>query len=428
MYNLDNSLVFSNTAEELVLNQNINNKLLLLLSNISSNYSFFYNGLNEIYFIKNTYESSFFPNYINSSLSNNKVHRILNSDADDINQVIFDLDMYQGLPHSTFGTFPSQLPFNSLPPVFSVKNSCIDSTHFHLNYTAIADSVWWDFGDPAGLGPLNHSTQFHPVVKYPQHGTYYVQVQLWYDGDSITTMGDSVKVLPVPQVDLGFTDTLLCRGESVLLDASQGFPASYLWSTGSSDSTLSVNQSGRYWVQVSTPCGTVSDTVIVSVIDPPEMKVHDTAVCFFGPVLYDVLADSATYLWSDGSTSPTFAPRQMGNYWVEVTNPCGGYRQDFRVELQNCETTLYIPNAFTPNGDGRNDCFQVVGDNLSSYQIQVFSRWGELVYESDDVSQCWDGTHRGRPVPDGVYLYVIRHTDRHGAVMPVRRGEIRLYR
>ncbi|MFN4299344.1 MAG: hypothetical protein ACK4EX_06400, partial [Thermaurantimonas sp.] len=286
------------------------------------------------------------PNYLFSSPFNNKIHLIKNVEDENKFNIDFDLNLNIGPQWSYFGKFPSTF-INNLPKIFNSMYACTDSTYFHLNYTAIADSVWWDFGDPAGLGPLNHSSQFHPVVKYPQHGTYYVQVQLWYDGDSITTMGDSVRVLPVPDVDLGFTDTLLCRGESVLLDASQGFPATYLWSTGSTDSILSVSQSGRYWVQVSTPCGTVSDTVSVSVIDPPTVKVHDTAVCFFGQVLYDVSADSATYLWSDGSTLPTFAPRQMGTYWVEVNNRCGGYRQDFRVELQNCETTLYIPNAFT---------------------------------------------------------------------------------
>ncbi|MFN4300359.1 MAG: hypothetical protein ACK4EX_11625, partial [Thermaurantimonas sp.] len=241
---------------------------------------------------------------------NRYLYRIKNPDDSLMSNVDIEF-VYSFRPFKLYPQFPTFRTSDVLPKPFKLLSNCTDSTHFHLNYTAIADSVWWDFGDPAGLGPLNHSSQFHPVVKYPQYGTYYVQVQLWYDGDSITTMGDSVKVLPVPQVDLGFSDTLLCRGESVLLDASQGFPATYLWSTGSTDSILSVSKSGRYWVQVSTPCGTVSDTVSLSVIDPPTVKVHDTAVCFFGPVLFDVSADSATYLWSDGSTLPTFAPRQM---------------------------------------------------------------------------------------------------------------------
>jgi gliding motility-associated-like protein len=66
---------------------------------------------------------------------------------------------------------------------------------------------------------------------------------------------------------------------------------------------------------------------------------------------------------------------------------------------------VFIPNAFSPNGDGLNDqlCFR--GDWIVSFHIAIFSRWGEKVYESNDINECWDGTFKGRKCQSGVYMY-----------------------
>ena len=68
-------------------------------------------------------------------------------------------------------------------------------------------------------------------------------------------------------------------------------------------------------------------------------------------------------------------------------------------------TTIYFPNAFTPDQDGANDTFGAVGLNVEKYELKVFNRWGELLFESNNISDKWDGTHKGKRVPDGVYVY-----------------------
>lgn len=74
--------------------------------------------------------------------------------------------------------------------------------------------------------------------------------------------------------------------------------------------------------------------------------------------------------------------------------------------LSPCET-VYVPTIFSPNGDGNNDFFCILDDCLSSGSFQVFNRWGELVFETSDITQCWDGTHRGVNVNSGVFVYQI---------------------
>lgn len=68
---------------------------------------------------------------------------------------------------------------------------------------------------------------------------------------------------------------------------------------------------------------------------------------------------------------------------------------------------IYIPNAFTPNGDGLNDTFGGMGEGLTEYNLQIFNRWGNLIFESNDMKNQWDGNYNNEPAPIGVYVYKI---------------------
>jgi len=68
---------------------------------------------------------------------------------------------------------------------------------------------------------------------------------------------------------------------------------------------------------------------------------------------------------------------------------------------------IYVPNAFTPNGDGINDLFGAKGDGIIEFNIQIFNRWGELVFESSDINKQWDGTYNGEKTETGAYAYSI---------------------
>jgi len=78
---------------------------------------------------------------------------------------------------------------------------------------------------------------------------------------------------------------------------------------------------------------------------------------------------------------------------------------------------IFIPNAFTPDGSGANDYFQVYGVGIVSYQMEIFDRWGKLVHSATTRDRGWDGTDKstGRPVPQGLYVYKVTVTDNKGA-------------
>ncbi len=152
-----------------------------------------------------------------------------------------------------------------------------------------------------------------------QSGTYYVDVTALC-GIATDTINIDFDVLPT--VDLG-NDTNLCAGATLLLDAN--FPNStYSWQDNSTNSTYSVVQTGTYSVDVTNFCGTVSDDIEVTYINPPTVDLgNDTSICAGGNLLLDATQTTVNYLWQDNSTNATYNATQSGTYWVTVTNNCG---------------------------------------------------------------------------------------------------------
>ena len=70
-------------------------------------------------------------------------------------------------------------------------------------------------------------------------------------------------------------------------------------------------------------------------------------------------------------------------------------------------STIYVPNVFTPNGDGVNDVYFLMSTNITSFNLNIFNRWGQLIFNSNHPSKGWDGSYGGKEVPDGVYIYII---------------------
>jgi gliding motility-associated-like protein len=96
-----------------------------------------------------------------------------------------------------------------------------------------------------------------------------------------------------------------------------------------------------------------------------------------------------------------------------------------------CEPRVFIPEAFTPNGDGANDLLDVYSTYTSGFEIKIFNRWGEVVFTSNEPENIkWDGTYRGAVYPPMMYAYVISYGSKYDPEMPrvVRRGSVLLIR
>jgi gliding motility-associated-like protein len=117
-----------------------------------------------------------------------------------------------------------------------------------------------------------------------------------------------------------------------------------------------------------------------------------------------------SYLWQDGSIGRYFDVGEDGIYWVTVWNELCQASDTILVNKQDCEASLFIPNCFTPNGDGFNEEFLVVAENLITFEMLIFNRWGQLLFETSDINTGWNGKVNGVLSPQGTYYYLVKFT------------------
>lgn len=217
-------------------------------------------------------------------------------------------------------------------------------------------------------------------------------------------------------IDLG-NDSLLC-GSNLTLDAGYFYKAKYLWSTGDTTRTIVADTIATYSVTVTTyGCkNVIKDTINVMAFYTTPLKFpNDTDICnhhFADGFDLSPKGFYTHYNWSTGSTEPKFVAKQAGNYALQVRDTCGFvYNDDITIVVSECICDLFVPNAFTPDGDGLNDVFYVSEYcGLIKYRLWIFNRWGEVMFETNNPTATWDGTYKGQAVPEGVYGVLIDYT------------------
>ncbi len=158
----------------------------------------------------------------------------------------------------------------------------------------------------------------------------------------------------------------------------------------------------------------------------------DTSLCYGQQLLLKANipkeADSVIYTWQDGSKDSSFLVTQSGTYWVSA------YIEDYKITVSDtitvnytdCAVTspqLWIPNSFTPNGDGLNDKFEYGNAALYEIKTYIYNRWGKLIFEGENTD-FWDGTFKGKIVPLGVYAYKIETMDKRSKEKKVHSGRV----
>ncbi|RYG05217.1 MAG: T9SS type B sorting domain-containing protein [Chitinophagaceae bacterium] len=190
----------------------------------------------------------------------------------------------------------------------------------------------------------------------------------------------------------------ICEGSSRTLDA--GNFNSYLWNDGSTNRSITINTPGAYSVLVTdrNGCTGTGFTSINTVQSSPKAFLpNDTAVCVYGNIDLKPNSPFRNYLWNTGSASFSINVSNAGLYTLRVTdnNGCTG-TDTIIVRSKDCLQGFFMPNAFTPNHDGKNDLLRpVLLGNIKQYRFSVYNRWGQLVFETTDLKQGWNGIFNG---------------------------------
>ncbi len=224
------------------------------------------------------------------------------------------------------------------------------------------------------------------------------------------------------------SDTSFCAGDVITLSPA---PGNYRWVWNDGD-TLPKNIStpGSYLLIMDNRCGSFPFAIQVAEREPPVPATpSDTLICE-GRVLRIELPDllRTTYQWQDGSSERIRLLTDTGWYEVTATNECGSNSRGFQLNTDDCSCNICIPNAFSPNGDGLNDRFELQSRcRISQYDLVIYNRWGQQLYRSSDITQSWDGYYQGELLPVGEYVYHLYYY-REGLGPRQTKGSFRLLR
>lgn len=205
----------------------------------------------------------------------------------------------------------------------------------------------------------------------------------------------------------------LCSGSELLLEADCT-GADYRWSTGAGSRQISVPAPGEYQVSVTTGCFTVIETFRVVPGELPAVAIaHEPFDDFCAALPITLSATPAgadTLYWSNAETGTSIVIERGGRYTVTVENTCGTATATLDFPEKEC-CRIYVPSAFSPNDDGVNDVFGigVFQCPFAEFQLQIFSRWGELIFDIRDPGGTWNGKSGSKDRPAGVYAWTITY-------------------
>jgi gliding motility-associated-like protein len=209
-------------------------------------------------------------------------------------------------------------------------------------------------------------------------------------------------------------DTSFCAGTDLVLEGPDSEGVTYQWSNGDTSRTTLANEPGDYTLRVITDCREDAATVRVTETTDALALTDETlreSVCLGDSLVFQPrLEPGVNYVWSDDITGPVDrVVRESGIYILLRANSCYEATTTLNVAFRDC-CQIYLPNAFSPNGDGINDVFRAFPDAdncslITDYRLEIFNRWGGSVYTGETLTAGWDGRMNDDPAGNGYYVY-----------------------
>jgi len=354
----------------------------------------------------------------------------------------------------------NQIFYNN-PIVISAHGCYNQMFHFYLSDSTSISGVNWNFGDPAS-GAGNTSTLFSPTHLFSNTGNYIVTAIVSYSSGMHDTSTYNVTISAPPNL-FSVDSVFQCNGSAYTAQVS-GSWSSYLWSTIATTSSIPITQTGIYNVTVTDTSGCkVSDTLkavignsvqthidttfcaglsviidghnitssgtytnnyltsqgcdsVVMVqaivnIGPSINLPHDTTLCLGESMTISpaIIGSYNSMVWGDGYSGTSRLISDAGVYSVKIEGDCGIAQDQMTVSYENCQSEIWFPNTFTPNGDMINPVFKAEGINILEFHLLIYNRWGQLIYEGSSIDQGWDGTFNGKECMEGIYAWIANY-------------------
>ena len=326
----------------------------------------------------------------------------------------------------------------TVSPIYSEADSlliiCSDAPTVNQIGNSNGTGVAFIWSSNSNLSDTLNSSIIDSTFTTTQTNTY----QYYYfnvrnaDGCSET---DSVYAVISDQTISISGDTFICQNDTIQLHAVNNFlpnPMDFYWNPsgeiiGSTDSTIitvAPNTNTTYYLTAVNDSGcTFTDSILVEVSLLNDIVVNattddDSVIVGFSTIIRAMPNTGYNYSWTPttnvenpNQSSTSVAPTETTTYTVNISDPSNStcsYSSDVTVHVYeiNCgEPDIFIPNAFSPNQDGENDEYRISGKVVDGIELKIYNRWGELVFETDDVNKGWDGKFNGKDVDPVVFVY-----------------------
>ncbi|MBC8045325.1 MAG: gliding motility-associated C-terminal domain-containing protein [Fimbriimonadaceae bacterium] len=311
-----------------------------------------------------------------------------------------------------------------------------DTTTFSVPYFLSTYYDWTISG-----GTIVDTANNEIDVVWDETGVYTLTIFALNECGSGTGNKNITVIQTTPINDL--PDQLICTGTVVNLNANTPGVTEYMWYIDSSNVwtdfyfTTAPDTTTTYVILAEDEEGCPSTDTITIFIENPEFETDTAEYCIGANTILDAGHPGSTYNWNTGENTQTITSGVAGNYTVTIDPPdkvCNITKTIILNEvIEGCPPIIYIPNAFSPNNDGVNDFTMLIGVAVSDLHLSIYNRWGELVYETNDINIInntdigWDGKQNGEDAEMGVYAYLLTATGEDGSVLQ-RKGNITLVR
>ena len=269
--------------------------------------------------------------------------------------------------------------------------------------------------------------EFYVAGGNPQtkSGIYYDTLKTVAGCDSVVVTQLTVREKPKPFLG---SDRNICEGQALILNP--GNFETYLWQDLSTTQKYTVTIPGTYLVTVSNAfnCKASARVIFRNLVKPPiNFLPRDQELCN-GNILKINVPGYKSYTWNTGASTANINIKTGGNYVLTVTSfdNCVG-TDSIRVQQVNC-IPIGIPNAFSPNNDGKNDLFKpTINTEIQDYQLRIYNRVGQLIYQTNNYTAGWDGRFKGQQQSSDNYIYQISFSNAEGKRLEYK-GNILLIR
>ena len=314
------------------------------------------------------------------------------------------------------------------------KDSVLCATDI-VRLNPVSNALSYQWTSSSGEKPANVK---YPFVKPLVNTQYYVKANLGKCEDKDTIM---LKAVSYP-VSIAGADTIICFGTRIQLQgiavgsSVTWLPAGSLINAHTPRPIAGPSRTTTYILNVSDTLGcpkTVSDTILITVVPRVVANAGNDTTVLPNQPLQLTASGGTIYRWSPeiGLNDPSiFNPVAVLNadidsviYKVRITNSGGCYAEDeILVRVYNKAPDILVPSAFTPNGDGRNDILRPVTLGITTLRyFRVYSRWGQLLFSTNEPGKGWDGTYNGNGQPSGTYVFSTEGSDYLGKTV-FRKG------